>query len=201
MWLYESLRTIGAWSVLTLHNPPSSFPLLFLSLPLSCFPPPSSSFPPFLSSPLRPLPSLLPSGPLLLLNLPSFPHLPLYSFPLLPLSLLFLPILLLPPPPPSPPSPPPSSRSPPPPLSIVQVIQLIRPYRCQNWCCFCCLQTMEVQSPPGTTIGHIEQDLTFIYPWFSVKNADGETVLKIRGPCWTCKWCDVEFEVHFGIVY
>ena len=57
---------------------------------------------------------------------------------------------------------------------------------------------MEVQSPPGTTIGHIEQDCTFIFPWFTVKNADGDTVLKIRGPCLTCKWCDVEFEVIVG---
>ena len=44
-------------------------------------------------------------------------------------------------------------------------------------------------------VGYIKQDLSFIYPWFTVENADGETVLKIKGPCWTCKWCDVEFEV------
>lgn len=76
-----------------------------------------------------------------------------------------------------------------------EVIHLIRPYRCNAWCCFCCLQEMEVQSPPGTTIGFIKQDCTFIYPWFSVQNADGETVLKIKGPCWTCRWCDIEFQI------
>ena len=31
-------------------------------------------------------------------------------------------------------------------------------------------------------------------------NADRETVLKIKGPCWTCKFCDVEFNVSDRIV-
>jgi len=57
---------------------------------------------------------------------------------------------------------------------------------------------MEVQSPPGTVIGHIEQEYTW-FPTFTVKNADNETVLMIKGPCWTCKWCDVEFEVRFSV--
>ena len=38
-----------------------------------------------------------------------------------------------------------------------EVIHLERPLRCSSWCCFCCLQTMEVQSPPGTVIGYVEQ--------------------------------------------
>ena len=38
-----------------------------------------------------------------------------------------------------------------------EVIHLERPYRCSAWCCFCCLQKMEVQSPPGTVIGYVEQ--------------------------------------------
>jgi len=40
----------------------------------------------------------------------------------------------------------------------VEVIHLERPLRCMAWCCFCCLQEMEVQSPPGTTIGYIKQE-------------------------------------------
>ena len=40
------------------------------------------------------------------------------------------------------------------------------------------------------------QDCTFVYPWFSLKNADRETVLKIKGPLCPCKCCkDVEFQV------
>ncbi|CAI8044503.1 Phospholipid scramblase 2 [Geodia barretti] len=76
-----------------------------------------------------------------------------------------------------------------------KVIHIERPLRCQAWCCFCCLQKIEVQSPPGTVVGYVKQDLSFIYPWFTIENADGEPVLKIKGPCWTCKWCEVEFEV------
>ncbi|XP_019864431.1 PREDICTED: phospholipid scramblase 2-like isoform X2 [Amphimedon queenslandica] len=77
-----------------------------------------------------------------------------------------------------------------------EVIHLERPLRCSSWCCFCCLQTMEVQSPPGTVIGFVEQDCSLVYPWFSLKNADGETVLKIKGPLCPCKCCyDVEFQV------
>ena len=54
---------------------------------------------------------------------------------------------------------------------------------------------MEVQSPPGTVIGYIKQDCSFIYPWFSIENAEGDTVLKIKGPFCTCKFCEVQFEV------
>ncbi len=75
------------------------------------------------------------------------------------------------------------------------MIHLIRPLRCTGWCCFCCLQEMEVQAPPGTTVGYIKQDCSFIYPWYTIQNADREDILKIKGPCWTCKWCDVEFTV------
>ena len=75
------------------------------------------------------------------------------------------------------------------------MIHIERPLRCSNWCCFCCLQKIEVQSPPGNVVGYVEQDCTLIYPWFTIKDASGDTVLKIKGPCWTCKFCDVEFHV------
>ena len=76
-----------------------------------------------------------------------------------------------------------------------EVITLHRPLRCCHWCCFCCLQEVEVQSPPGTTIGYIQQDFTFLYPWFSILNEDRDTLLKLKGPC-CCYTCgDVEFEV------
>lgn len=76
-----------------------------------------------------------------------------------------------------------------------EVIHFVRPLRCSDWCCFCCLQELEVQSPPGTTIGWVRQDFSFIFPMFSILNAERETILKMKGPCWTCKWCDVEFQI------
>lgn len=82
---------------------------------------------------------------------------------------------------------------------LPQVIHIERPLRCQAWCCFCCLQHVEVQSPPGTVVGHIKQDVSLVYPWFSVEDAEGQVVLKIKGPLCTCKWCDVEFQVHLSV--
>ena len=38
-----------------------------------------------------------------------------------------------------------------------EVIHIERPLRCSAWCCFCCLQHIEVQSPPGTVVGYIDQ--------------------------------------------
>ena len=40
-----------------------------------------------------------------------------------------------------------------------EVMHLSRPLRCQCCCCPCCLQEMEIQSPPGTIIGYVEQKL------------------------------------------
>lgn len=40
-----------------------------------------------------------------------------------------------------------------------EVIHLQRPLRCSECCCPCCLQELEVTSPPGTVIGYIIQKL------------------------------------------
>ena len=58
-----------------------------------------------------------------------------------------------------------------------------------------------MQSPPGTVIGYVKQDCSFVYPSFSILNAEEETVLKIRGPCFTCRACQAEFEVSTPYVY
>ncbi|KAJ1080074.1 hypothetical protein NDU88_000295 [Pleurodeles waltl] len=80
--------------------------------------------------------------------------------------------------------------------SGIEIIHLIRPFKCASCCCPCCLQELEVQSPPGTTIGHIVQDWHACLPKFSIQNASKETVLKIVGPCLACNCCsDVNFEV------
>jgi len=42
-----------------------------------------------------------------------------------------------------------------------EVIHLVRPLRCQACCFPCCLQELEVQSPPGNVIGIVEQQWTF----------------------------------------
>ncbi len=77
-----------------------------------------------------------------------------------------------------------------------QVIRLVRPFRCDNTLGFCCLQELEVQCPPGKTIGWIKQNCSLFSPLFSVTDANGQVVYKIKGPCFSCKWCDVEFQVY-----
>lgn len=55
---------------------------------------------------------------------------------------------------------------------------------------------MEVQAPPGTTIGYVKQDWHPFVPRFSIQGANKETVMKLEGPCFACNCCgDVNFEV------
>uniref|UniRef100_A0A668AEZ6 Phospholipid scramblase n=1 Tax=Myripristis murdjan TaxID=586833 RepID=A0A668AEZ6_9TELE len=77
-----------------------------------------------------------------------------------------------------------------------EVIRLIRPFRCVSCWCPCCLQEMEVQAPPGTTIGYVKQDWHPCVPVFSIQGANKETVMKLEGPCFACNCCgDVNFEL------
>lgn len=77
-----------------------------------------------------------------------------------------------------------------------EVIRLIRPYRCVSCWCPCCLQEMEVQAPPGTTVGYVKQDWHPCYPQFSIQGPNKETVMKLEGPCLACNCCsDVNFEL------
>ncbi|XP_061565632.1 phospholipid scramblase 2-like [Cololabis saira] len=78
-----------------------------------------------------------------------------------------------------------------------EVIHLIRPLRCALCCCPCCLQEMEVQAPPGITIGYITQDWHLCsLPKFSILGPNRETLMKLEGPCVVCNCCaDVNFEL------
>uniref|UniRef100_A0A3Q4I2N7 Phospholipid scramblase n=1 Tax=Neolamprologus brichardi TaxID=32507 RepID=A0A3Q4I2N7_NEOBR len=77
-----------------------------------------------------------------------------------------------------------------------EVIHLIRPFRCSSCCCPCYLQEMEVQAPPGTTIGYIKQDWHPFLPKFSIQGANKETLMRLEGPCFACNCCgDVNFEL------
>ncbi|KAF1380602.1 hypothetical protein PFLUV_G00165590 [Perca fluviatilis] len=78
----------------------------------------------------------------------------------------------------------------------MEVIRLIRPFRCVSCWCPCCLQEMEVQAPPGTTIGYVKQDWHPCLPKFSIQGPNKETLMKLEGPCFACNCCgDVNFEL------
>ncbi|KAG8197643.1 hypothetical protein JTE90_001573 [Oedothorax gibbosus] len=76
-----------------------------------------------------------------------------------------------------------------------EIIHLVRDLRCDSCLCPCCLQTIEVMSPPGVPIGRVVQEWSILTPQFRVESETGETVLKISGPFCTFSICgDVEFE-------
>ncbi|XP_023287006.1 phospholipid scramblase 3-like [Seriola lalandi dorsalis] len=80
-------------------------------------------------------------------------------------------------------------------ILIHQKVELLedRSHRASN--CLCDPQ-MEVQAPPGTTIGFIKQDWHPFVPRFSIQGANKETVMKLEGPCFACNCCgDVNFEL------
>jgi len=78
----------------------------------------------------------------------------------------------------------------------IEVIHLNRPLRCQACCFPCCLQELEVSSPPGSIIGTVEQQWSILYPRFVIKDESGSPILKIEGPLCPCSCCgDVDFSV------
>ncbi|XP_078401943.1 phospholipid scramblase 2-like [Cetorhinus maximus] len=76
------------------------------------------------------------------------------------------------------------------------IMHLVRPLGCGSCCCPCCLHQMEVQAPPGKTIGYVAQEWHPFIPKFSIQNEKHETVLKVKGPClaFSCLG-DVNFDV------
>ncbi|XP_062329382.1 phospholipid scramblase 2-like [Osmerus eperlanus] len=77
-----------------------------------------------------------------------------------------------------------------------EVVTVTRPLRC-SLCCFpCCLQELEVQSPPGCPIGYIIQECHVYLPKFIILNERREPQLRIQGPLMACSWWgDINFEV------
>nr|XP_037268323.1 phospholipid scramblase 1-like [Rhipicephalus microplus] len=78
-----------------------------------------------------------------------------------------------------------------------EVMYIERPLRCDTCWFPCCLQTLEVMAPPGTTLGYVVQEWSIIYPRFRIENAMHEAVLRIEGPAcrWSCCGSDVVFHV------
>ncbi|KAL3887321.1 hypothetical protein ACJMK2_027263 [Sinanodonta woodiana] len=77
------------------------------------------------------------------------------------------------------------------------IFQLHRPYRCVGSCLWCCcLQEMDIQSPPGISIGSVKQIWTCWSPKYQVSDAQGNPVFMINGECCYCACCtDIIFQV------
>lgn len=68
-----------------------------------------------------------------------------------------------------------------------EIMTMQRPFRC-TCCCFCCHSTrqeLEVQCPPGITIGFVMDHWNLCRAVYSIQNEKKENVLSIRGPCST----------------
>ncbi|XP_046673260.1 phospholipid scramblase 2-like isoform X1 [Homalodisca vitripennis] len=77
-----------------------------------------------------------------------------------------------------------------------EVMSMDRPFGCGPCCFPCCLQEIKVYAPPGCLAGTVKQNWTLWKPSFQIKNAEGETVLTIEGPCWMCScYHDVNYKV------
>lgn len=70
-----------------------------------------------------------------------------------------------------------------------EVMNFRRPYAC--W-----LNSVEISAAADQVFGRIEQEWTMLYPSYTVKNHNNETVLRIEGPlCAAAIFGDVEFRV------
>ncbi|XP_071534250.1 phospholipid scramblase 1-like [Panulirus ornatus] len=83
-----------------------------------------------------------------------------------------------------------------------EVLHLSRPLSCDSCCCACCLQSIEISSPPGTVLGSVHQEWSICTPLagkFTVRNTSDDVVLKIQGPaCPVSCGNDINFKIFTG---
>ena len=79
-----------------------------------------------------------------------------------------------------------------------EIIHFQRPLACGSCCFPCCLQSLEVESPPGNVIGSVKQKWSIWIPKYNIKDETGKTVYYIEGPCCTCSCFggDVDFKIY-----
>ncbi|XFF96945.1 PREDICTED: phospholipid scramblase 4 [Capra hircus] len=68
-----------------------------------------------------------------------------------------------------------------------EVMTMQRPFRC-TCCCFCCpsaRQELEVQCPPGVTIGFVAEHWNLCRAVYSLQNEKKEDMMGVLGPCST----------------
>ncbi|KAF6119913.1 hypothetical protein HJG60_010292 [Phyllostomus discolor] len=77
-----------------------------------------------------------------------------------------------------------------------EVITLEKPQRCTSCCCPCCLQEIEIYSPPGTLIGYVIRARHPYQRKVTIQDEDKKDMLRIIGPFCACRcFKDVVFEI------
>uniref|UniRef100_A0A1A9UH90 Phospholipid scramblase n=1 Tax=Glossina austeni TaxID=7395 RepID=A0A1A9UH90_GLOAU len=77
-----------------------------------------------------------------------------------------------------------------------EIFRMERPFRLKNWCLPCCLQKLIIFYPNGCLIGVVEQKWSLIRTAFRIRSGDGDIVMRVRGPFFTCS-CrgDIVFQI------
>lgn len=80
-----------------------------------------------------------------------------------------------------------------------EVMTMQRPLKC-TICCYCCCpstrQEMEIQCPPGVTIGFVREHWNLFRAIYNLQNEKKEVMMKIVGPCLSSGCCsDFVFQV------
>ncbi|XP_021366592.1 phospholipid scramblase 2-like isoform X3 [Mizuhopecten yessoensis] len=83
-----------------------------------------------------------------------------------------------------------------------EIIKCTREFKCCVGCCWCanadgCAHEIAVEAPPGTIVGYVRQEQSCWTPHYSIRDANHEPVLNVKGPCCVMNGCcwDQEFIV------
>lgn len=66
------------------------------------------------------------------------------------------------------------------------VLSLERNVNCSWFCGACLKDSIRVISGDGQILGSVVEDFNLFYPRFKLKDKDSNTILRLKGPFWTC---------------
>ncbi|KAJ3665702.1 hypothetical protein Zmor_001188 [Zophobas morio] len=83
-----------------------------------------------------------------------------------------------------------------------EILHFHRVCACDCCCFFFCSQKLEVLSPSGTLLAVVQQESTFLYPKFTIKDSSGQIILRVEGPGCRMRCGPVRFKItsHVGLV-
>ncbi|XP_045207490.2 phospholipid scramblase 3-like [Mercenaria mercenaria] len=84
---------------------------------------------------------------------------------------------------------------------MIDIIKVVRPQTCSRGSCgICCtLPTLDVQTPPGSTVGTIIERRTCCLPTYDIMSADSQVIFSLSLVCQTCKsvlCCDNHIDIR-----
>ncbi|XP_063966938.1 phospholipid scramblase 1-like [Lytechinus pictus] len=68
-----------------------------------------------------------------------------------------------------------------------EILQVVRPHRCDACCCPCCLMKSMVQTPGGYVLGYTKQTWSLCRADFSIINRNDNRIADMESPCCPCR--------------